>query len=110
MSELLEALDRLGKEISARMDAKLGGLASRDQIDGLGNQVEKIQATVDQINGYVRVHDADLAAQKQWMESHDKAHVIQDKDFRSLSSRVFLLSGGSGLLAAVAMLLQYLKL
>jgi len=96
---LFEALEKLGKDIDARID----GLASRDQ-------QEEIHNTVDQINGYVRSHGELLAAHQQWMISHDKVHETQDKDFRSLSSRVFLLSGGSGLLATAAMILQALKL
>ena len=80
-----------------------------DQLAVVGRQ-EEILAALSQINGYVREHGEVLASHSQWMASHDKVHVAQDGDFRTLSSRVWLLSGGSGLLAIVATILQFLKL
>lgn len=99
MSDVIEALQKLGQDLGEKID----GLAS-------SSRQEEILNSVNEINGYVRDHGEILAGHQQWMESHDKVHEGQDKDFRSLSSRVWILSGGSGLLAAVAMILQTLNL
>jgi len=71
---------------------------------------EEILAAVTKVNGYVRDHGETLAAHSQWMESHGKVHITQDKDFRALSGWVWKLGGGSGLLAIVATILQFLNL
>lgn len=110
MSELallIKALDKLGEDISvkmgAKLDAKLDKVASRDR-------QEEIQTTVNLIGGYVKDHGEVLAGHKQWIESHGEAHTARDRDFRALSNRVWILSGGSGLLATVAMILQRLNI
>lgn len=79
-------------------------------VDKFASHQEEILAAVNQINGYVREHGEILAAQGQWVKSHSDVHVAQDKDFRTLSNRVWVLSGGSGLLAVVAAILQFLNL
>ena len=98
---LIEALDKLGEELSTKID----GLASR-------NRQEEIQTTVNQIDGYVRDHDKVLAGHQQWIESHGEAHAVRDRDFRTLSNRVWasLIGGGSGLLVAAIRVLEALKL
>ena len=89
-----EALQTLGDKIDA-----LGSLAGHQQ---------EILAAVQQINGHVRVHGETLAANQQWVESHERTHVTLDARMRTLGSRLWMLSGGSGVLAGIAILLQTL--
>lgn len=86
------------------LSTKIGVLA------GCAGRQEEILLAVSEINGYVREHGEVLAAHQQWIESHQDKHVARDRDFRALSSRVWTISGGSGLLAIAATVLQFLNL
>ena len=62
------------------------------------------------INGYVREHGEELAANKQWIWGHKQTHEDIDKDMRTLSNRLWILSGGTGTLSIVATILQFVNL
>ena len=79
-------------------------------IEVLSSRLEDIYSLVLKINGFAREHGEILAAHRQWMESHSEIHIAQDKDFRTLSNRVWVLSGGSGLLSVIATILQFFNL
>jgi len=104
MSSYTEALQELIKKIDL-----LAGTAGSVTTGSIGRQ-EEILTAVSQVNGFVREHGEMLAAHQQWLESHGEAHTAKDKDFRTLSSRVWVLGGGTGILATVAMILQFLNL
>lgn len=89
-----EALQTLGDKID-----KLADLAGRQ---------EEILAAVNRINGHVRAHGETLAANQQWIAGHDETHRVVDGSLRTLGSRLWMLSGGSGILAGIAILLQTL--
>lgn len=90
----------VGKEEAQRSSA-IGVLSSR---------LEDVYALVLKINGFARDHGEMLSAHQQWMEGHEKGHVKIEKDIQTLSSRMWVLSGGTGLLAVVASILQFFKL
>lgn len=79
-------------------------------IGALRDRLEDVHALVQQTNGFVREHGQMLSAHQQWIESHNQSHIKVEKDMHILSSRVYTLSGGSGLLAIVATILQFLNL
>ena len=62
------------------------------------------------INGYVREHGEQLAANKQWIWGHKETHEKIDKDMHTLSSWLWKLSGGTGLFAILATVFQFMKL
>lgn len=68
---------------------------------------EEILAAITRMNGFVRNHGEALAAHQQWMESHDEVHRTRDKDFRTLSNRVWALAGLDAGLALAAMAIQF---
>jgi len=68
---------------------------------------EDILVVITKVNGYVRTHGELLAAHQQWMESHDKAHSAREKDYRTLTNRVWALAGIDAGLATEAILLQF---
>ena len=86
------------------------GQQRNSAIGAVRERLEDVYALVLKTNGFSREHGKILAAHRQWLENHDEVHKARDKDFRTLSSRVWLLGGSSGLLAGVAMILQYLNL
>lgn len=84
-------------------------VALNNRLDGLVEMArvqEETQQLVRDMNGFVREHGQVIAAHEQWITGHELRHEGVDKDQRRLSNRVWALGGGSGILAAVAMLLQ----
>lgn len=87
-------------ELGAKIDALT---------DCVGRQ-EEILLAVSKINGHVREHGEALAANQQWIKGHKKEHQVLDSRVQTLGNRVWVLSGGTGLLAIVASVLQFLNL
>ena len=79
-------------------------------IGALKERLDAIYTLVLATNGFARDHGEMLAAHGQWIEGHEKEHTKLEKDVRTISSRMWLLSGGTGILAAVASVLQFLNL
>jgi hypothetical protein len=79
-----------------------------DTLADLAGQQEEILAAVNRINGHVRAHGEQLAANQQWIEGHTRTHTTLDKRVHVLSNRLWVLSGGTGVLAAIALVLQTL--
>lgn len=71
---------------------------------------EEILVAVTRMNGYVREHGEALAAHDQWIDSHEKTTKKMEDDMKTLSNRVYVISGGTGLLSLVATALQFLNL
>jgi len=84
------------QDLSAKIDG-LGELASRQK---------EILAALNQINGNVRTHGETLAANQQWIEGHTQIHTTLNNRVRVISNRLWVLSGGTGILAAIALVLQ----
>lgn len=61
------------------------------------------------INGYVRDHGEQLAANKQWIWGHKQTHETIDKRIHTLSTWLWGLSGGTGILATVFAALQSIR-
>ncbi len=68
---------------------------------------EDILIAVTRMNGFVRDHGEGLAAHQQWIESHDDVHKTREKDYRTLTNRVWALVGIDTGLAAIAILAQF---
>lgn len=80
------------------------------KIDGLAAAADRREETLLKINGHVREHGEQLAANKQWIWGHKQTHEDLDKDMRSLGNRLWILSGGTGALSVVATILQFVNL
>ena len=100
-------------------DSLLGvvqGLVDREEqqrdsaIEVLAVRLEDVYTIVLATNGFARDHGEMLSAHRQWIESHEKVHTKVDSDIKTLSGRIWVLSGGTGLLAIVASILQVLNL
>ena len=90
------------------LTAKIDGLIiAGDLRDTAGERREDI---LNAINGYVREHGELLAAHTEWFRGHKKVHEVLDKNLHTLSNRLFAISGGTGLLAVAATILQFVKL
>jgi len=83
--------------------------AQLERILAAGTQrQEDILTAVTRMNGFVRDHGNTLAAHQQWIESHDDVHKTREKDYRTLTNRVWALVGVDTSLAAIAILVQFL--
>ena len=80
------------------------------KIDGLAASADRREELLTKINGYVRDHGEQLAANKQWIWGHKQTHDDLETNIHTLSNRLFLLSGGTGILSIVATILQFVKL
>ena len=79
-------------------------------ITSLREKIDDIHRSVLTMNGFARDHGELLSAHGQWIKGHEKDHVKIEGDIQTLSSRLWLLSGGSGVLAVIATILQVLKI
>jgi len=80
------------------------------KIDGLATAGCAREELLLKINGHVRDHGEQLAAQKQWIWGHKKTHEDLEEEMHCLSNRLWTLSGGTGALAIVANVLQFMRL
>jgi len=90
--------------------AKEEGRQRGHAIASLREKIDDIHRLVLATNGFAREHGEILSAHRQWIEGHEKDHVKIERDIQTLSSRLWLLSGGSGVLAVIATILQFLRL
>lgn len=84
------------------LSAKIDGLAD------LSGQQDQILAALNLMNGRVREQGKLLAAHQQWLAGHDAEHRVLVGRLRTLSSRLWALGGGGGLLGLFATILQFL--
>ena len=82
-------------------------IAKLDAQDTAALRREKL---LTKINGYVRDHGEQLASHKQWIWGHKQTHEALDKNVHNLSNRLWILSGGTGVLSVVATILQFMSL
>lgn len=80
------------------------------KIDALAVAAERREEMLMKINGHVRDHGEKLAAQKQWIWGHKQTHDDLDRRVHSLSNWLWSLSGGTGILASIAVILQLVSL
>jgi len=80
------------------------------KIDALADSATRREEMLVAINGHVREHGETLATHTEWILGHTQRHEDISADMHSLSSKVWALGGGSGILAALAMVLQVLHL
>jgi hypothetical protein len=80
------------------------------RIDAQDTAAARREELLTKINGFVRDHGEQLAAQKQWIWGHKQTHEALDKDVHNLSNRLWILSGGTGVLSVVAAILQFMNL
>ena len=80
------------------------------KIDALADSGARREEILSTINGHVREHGEQLAANKQWIWGHKKTHEDIDEEIHSLSNRLWSLSGGTGVLAIIANVLAVIKL
>ena len=91
------------QDLSAKIDG-LGELASRQC--PTAPHIKEILAALNKINGNVRTHGEILAANQQWIEGRAQIHSALVDQVRVISNRLWVLSGGTGILAAIALVLQ----
>jgi len=80
------------------------------KMDAMADSGVRREEILSNINGYVRDHGEQLAANKQWIWGHKKTHEDLDIEIHSLSNRLWSLSGGTGALAIIANVLAFIKL
>ena len=80
------------------------------KIDALAISAERREELLMKINGYVREHGELLSTHVEWIRTHDRRHKRLERDMHTLSNRIWVLSGGTGVLATVATILQFLNL
>jgi len=80
------------------------------KIDAQDTAATRREELLTKINGYVREHGKQLATHTEWIHGHRRSHVALNKDVRSLSNRLWILSGGTGILSIAATILQFMKL
>jgi len=80
------------------------------KIDALADSGARREVLLTTLNGHVREHGEALATHTEWILGHNQRHEDLSKNMNSLSNKVWTLSGGSGILAAIAMVLQVLHL
>lgn len=79
-------------------------------VASLREKIDDIHRLVLATNGFAREHGELLSAHGQWIGGHEKDHIKIERDIQTLSNRLWVLSGGSGVLAVIATILQFLKL
>ena len=80
------------------------------KLDSLAISADRREDMLLKINGHVREHGEQLAAHQEWIKGHTNTHNTLDNNMQTLSNRVWALSGGSGILAVVATILQIFNL
>lgn len=80
------------------------------RIDAQDTAAARREELLTKINGYVRDHGEQLAAHKQWIQGHKQIHTTLDRSVHNLSNRLWILSGGTGILSVVAAILQFMNL
>ena len=86
------------------------GLQRGHAIASLRERVDDIYKIVVATNGFAREHGEMLSAHRQWIKGHENDHTKIEKDMRTMSSRMWALSGGTGILAVASAILQFFHL
>lgn len=81
-----------------------------DKLAGFQQRQDEILQAVNKTNGFVRAHGEALATHAQRIENLEEKQCVLSERIDKLSGKLWALSGGSGFLAAVATILQFLNL
>lgn len=98
---LLKAVQSLADRAEHRIDCG---------VEAFKERLDDIYALMLKLNGFVRRHGETLAAHSQWLDTHEQEHEKAEREMRTLSSRLWALGGGGGLLGLIATILQLLDL